>query len=94
MIVGVDADLYLTDPNNSHVYLTSVTKRMDATVTEVIARAMNGTFEGGLMVGTLENGGVDLAPFHDMAERVPAELVTKLEAVRAGIIDGSINVGE
>jgi len=94
MLVGVDADLYLTDPNNSHVYLTSVTKRMDATVSEVIARAMNGSFEGGVLVGTLDNGGVDLAPFHDMAERVPAELSTKLAAVRAGIIDGSINVGE
>lgn len=94
MIIGVDADLYLTDPNNSHVYLTSVMKRMDSTVTEVISRAVNGTFEGGLMVGTLENGGVDLAPFHDMEARVPAELQAELETVRAGIIDGSINVGE
>ncbi len=94
MIVGVDADLYLTDPNNSHVYLTSVTKRMDSTVTEVIARALNGTFEGGLLVGTLANGGVDLAPFHDMADSIPAELQAELAAVRAGIIDGSINVGE
>lgn len=94
MIVGVDADLYLTDPNNAHVYLTSVTKRMDSTVTEVISRVMNGTFEGGLLVGTLENGGVDLAPFHDMADIVPAELQAQLAVVRAGIIDGSISVGE
>jgi len=94
MIIGVDADLYLTDPNNSHVYLTSVMKRMDSTVTEVISRAVNGTFEGGIMVGTLENGGVDLAPFHDMEARVPAELQAELATVRAGIIDGSINVGE
>lgn len=94
MIIGVDADLYLTDPNNSHVYLTSVTKRMDSTVTEVISRAVNGTFEGGLMVGTLENGGVDLAPFHDMEARVSAELQAELATVRAGIIDGSITIGE
>ena len=94
MIIGVDADLVLTDPDHAHVYLTSVTKRMDATVTEVIERAMNGTFEGGVMVGTLENGGVDLAPLHDMADSIPAELLTELDAVRAGIIDGSINVGQ
>lgn len=94
MIIGVDADLYLTDPNNGHVYLTSVTKRMDSTVTEVISRALNGTFEGGIIVGTLENGGVDLAPFHDMADSIPAELQAEIEQVRAGIIDGSISISE
>jgi len=94
MIIGVDADLFLTDPDNGHVYLTSVTKRMDSTVTQVIELAMSDTFEGGLLVGTLENGGVDLAPFHDMDDRIPAELKAELAQVRAAIIDGSINVGE
>ncbi|MCL4674520.1 MAG: BMP family ABC transporter substrate-binding protein [Pararhodobacter sp.] len=94
MIVGVDADLFLTDPNNGHVYLTSVTKRMDSTVEEAIARVLNGTFEGGIIVGTLENGGVDLAPFHAMADSVPADLQAELDQVRAGIIDGSISVSE
>ncbi len=92
-IIGVDADLVLTDPEKSHVYLTSITKRMDATVREVIELTMNGTFEGGVIVGTLENGGVDLAPFHDMEDLVPAELKDQIEAIRAGIIDGSIKVG-
>ncbi|NND91279.1 MAG: BMP family ABC transporter substrate-binding protein [Granulosicoccus sp.] len=93
-IIGVDADLYITDPNNGRVYLTSVTKRMDATVTEVIERAMNGSFEGGVLVGTLENGGVGVAPFHDMQASVPDPLKAELEQVRAGIIDGSIPVDE
>ena len=92
-IIGVDADLYETDSEKGHVYLTSVTKRMDATVADVIERAVNGTFEGGVLVGTLENGGVDLAPFHDMEDLVPAELKAELEEIRAGIIDGSISVG-
>jgi len=92
-IIGVDADLFLTDPEKSHVYLTSITKRMDSTVRDVIEITMNGKFEGGVIVGTLENGGVDLAPFHDMEELVPAELKAQIEAIRAGIIDGSIEVG-
>ena len=54
---------------------------------------MDGTFEGGVIVGTLDNGGVGLAPFHDMDDAVPAELKAELEAIRAGIIDGSITVG-
>ncbi len=35
-IIGVDADLYLTDPEKGHVYLTSIMKNMDATVFQVI----------------------------------------------------------
>jgi len=92
-IIGVDADLYQTDPEKQHVYLTSITKRMDMTVLEVIKQAMDGTFTGGSLVGTLENGGVDLAPFHDMESLVSDSLRAELDAVRRGIIDGSINVG-
>ncbi|MBT8456644.1 MAG: BMP family ABC transporter substrate-binding protein [Rhodobacteraceae bacterium] len=92
-IIGVDADLYLTDPERGHVYLTSIMKRMDSTVYQVIEQTMAGEFEGGLIVGTLENGGVDLAPFHDFEGAIPAELKAELTEVRAGIIDGSIAVG-
>lgn len=92
MIIGVDADLYLTDPEKGHVYLTSVTKRMDATVRQVIEMAMNDQFAGGLIVGSLENGGVDLAPFHDLDSAVPDTLKTELADLRAAIIDGTISV--
>jgi len=92
MVIGVDADLYLTDPEKGHVYLTSVTKRMDATVRQVIEMAMNDQFAGGLIVGSLENGGVDLAPFHDLDSAVPDALKAKLVDIRAGIIDGTISV--
>jgi basic membrane protein A len=93
-IIGVDADLYVTDPERQHVYLTSITKRMDATVRQVIEMAMEGGFEGGTLEGTLENGGVGLAPFHDMEDDVPAELKAELEALRAAIVDGSVRVSE
>lgn len=91
-IIGVDADLYLTDPEKRHVYLTSITKRMDATVKEVIEAAMNDTFEGGVLVGSLANSGVDLAPFHDMESAVPQELQAELAGIHAGIIAGTISV--
>ncbi len=90
MIIGVDADLYLTDPAKKHVYLTSITKRMDKTVYQVIQQAMDGSFAGGVVVGPLASGGVDLAPLHDFEAVVPDELKAELAAVRAGIIDGSI----
>jgi len=92
-IIGVDADQYLTDPEHQSVYLTSVLKQIDATVVEAVKRAIDGTFEGGLIVGTLENGGVGLAPFHEFDAAVPAEMKAELEAIAKGIKDGSIAVG-
>jgi basic membrane protein A and related proteins len=92
-IIGVDADLYLTDPEKGHVYLTSIMKNMDKTVFQVIQQVMDGSFAGGVIVGTLESDGVGLAPLHDFENEVPDELKAELEAIRAGIIDGSIKVG-
>ncbi len=92
-IIGVDADWYLTDPDHKGVYLTSILKKVDATVYESIKQAHDGTFEGGLLIGTLENGGVGLAPFHDFDGEVSAETKSEVEALAAGIIDGSIKVG-
>ena len=93
MIIGVDADQALTDTEKAHVYLTSVLKRMDSTVQAVIKQAMDNTFEGGLVVGTLANDGVSLAPFHAFEDAVPADLKAEIEEIKAGIIDGSIKVG-
>jgi basic membrane protein A len=92
-IIGVDADQYLTDPQKQHVYLTSILKRMDSTVLDVVKLAMGGEFQGGVLVGTLASGGVDIAPFHAFEEAVPAELKAELDALRQGIVDGTIAVG-
>lgn len=91
-IIGVDADLVQTNPNRAHVYLTSIMKRMDQTVLSVVTSVAENTFTGGVMVGTLANGGVDLAPYHEFEDDVPAELAAEIEAVRKGIIDGTIDV--
>jgi basic membrane protein A len=53
---------------------------------------MEGRFEGGVIVGTLKSGGVGLAPFHDLDSAIPADLKAELDAIRQGIIDGSISV--
>jgi basic membrane protein A and related proteins len=92
-IIGVDADQYLTNPEKNKVYLTSILKKMDATVEQVIKEAMDGTFKGGVAVGTLANGGVGLAPFHDMASMVPDDLKSDIEKIKQEIIDGKIKVG-
>jgi basic membrane protein A len=91
-IVGVDADWYLTSPEYGSIILTSVLKNMDVTTMEAIRQVIDGTFAGGTTLGTLVNGGVGIAPFHDLASLVSADLQAELDTVRQGIIDGTIDV--
>ena len=89
-IIGVDSDWTQTSPQFSDITLTSVLKKMDVTTMEAIKMAKDDTFAGGVIVGTLENTGVDLAPFHELDSMVSADLKAELETIRAEIIDGSI----
>lgn len=91
-IIGVDADFYATAPDYADVTLTSVLKQMDASVYDTISDVLDGSFTGGLYVGTLENGGVGIAPFHDLDSLVSDEVKADLEAITAAIIAGEIQV--
>ena len=92
MVVWVDADGVETQPEYSNVILTSVMKEIGAAVYDSIESVVNDTFDSTPYVGTLENGGVGIAPWHDFADRIPADLDSEIEALRQGIIDGSIVV--
>ena len=92
MIIGVDSDQFESDTANAAVYLTSVLKNMDVTTFNAIKSVVDGTFAGGVTTGTLENGGVGLAPYHDFDATVPQALKDQVEALKAGIIDGSVSV--
>jgi basic membrane protein A len=93
-IIGVDADWVLTNPDYAPIILTSVLKKMDVTTFNVIKDAMEGNFTGGITAGTIENGGVDLAPFHELDGMVSDELKAELEDVRAKLIDGTITLSD
>ncbi len=89
-IIGVDADWFLTNPDYADIILTSVLKNMDITTMAAIKSVQDGTFKGGVTVGTLENGGVGLAPFHDLESVVSKDVVAELDAVKADIIAGKL----
>jgi basic membrane protein A and related proteins len=89
-MIGVDVDLYETAPELSDLFLTSVLRQVPAGIEDTVAMEASGTFSPAPYVGTLENDGVDIAPFHDFADKVNPDLTAKLAEVRAGIIDGSI----
>jgi basic membrane protein A and related proteins len=89
-MIWVDTDGYESTTFGS-IILTSVMKRMDNAVYEAIQQTLDGNFTGGTYVGTLENEGVGIAPFHDFDADVPQELKDALDEIRQGIIDGSIS---
>jgi basic membrane protein A and related proteins len=91
-MIGVDADVFNTDPNTQDVILTSVMKGMDVSTYEAIMEAGQGDLDMTPYIGTLENEGVGLAPFHNFESKVSPDLQGELDTVKAGIIDGSIPV--
>lgn len=87
-IIGVDVDWTVSAAEYTDVILTSVLKNVNVAVYDATAAIVDGSFAGGVYVGTLENGGVGLADVAGASDELKAEL----EAVQAGIIDGSISV--
>jgi basic membrane protein A len=91
-MVGVDADLYETADSGTELFLTSILKQMKSGVKDVVIEAGNDEFDATPYVGTLENDGVGIAPFHDFEDKVNDTLQAELDEIKAGIIDGSIEV--
>lgn len=91
-LLGVDADLFETDPSVGDLLLTSIRKLIDVGVEDAVLAAGIGEFDPTPFIGTLENGGVGLAPFHDFESKVSPDLQAELDEIAAGIIDGSIPV--
>ncbi|WP_030143485.1 BMP family lipoprotein [Mycetocola saprophilus] len=91
-MIGVDADLYETAPADKDLYLTSVLKQMKSGTNDIVTQAGKGKFDATAYIGTLENNGVGLAPFHDFESKVDPKLQDELDTIKKGIIDGSIVV--
>jgi basic membrane protein A len=90
--IGVDTDQYLTAAGFESVILTSIQKVIDKAVADAINLAATGEAGGTNYVGTLENEGVTISPFHDLDSLVSQEVKDGIEALRAKIVDGSVTV--
>jgi len=88
----VDTDGYISAPQYRSLFITSVTKGIANSVQAAAKEALDGTFKGGNYVGTLANGGVALAPYHDFENKIPANVKTEIDKLKQGIIDGTISV--
>ena len=92
--IGVDVDQYFTLPNEKDILITSCMKRLDNAVYGVVELLTEGEFPaGGVYVGTLENEGVGLAPYHDYEDQIPDELKQEVNDIVEGVKNGEIDTG-
>lgn len=92
LMIGVDSDWAVTNPDRAKLVLTSVLKHMDATTFDVVKSVIDGTFTGGKFVGKLENKGVGLAPFHEFEDEISEELRAEVADLEAKLIAGEIEL--
>ncbi len=89
-LIGVDTDYTVTFPEYGDIMLTSIEKRVNVSVVAAVKAIVEGTFTGGTHVGTLENGGVGISPFHNLEALVSRKVKADLEQIIADIIAGKI----
>jgi basic membrane protein A len=89
-VIWVDTDGCVSVPDACDLFLTSIQKIIDVAVFDAVSAAVNDEFTGGRYIGTLENEGVAIAPFHEFEDEVPAELASEIEAIREQIIAGEL----
>ena len=91
-LVGVDTDMYLSDPEYDDIWFTSIARDMPKSISEVIQASAAGDFSNEEYVGTLDNAGVLMSPFHDFESKVDPALAGELDTIEAGIIAGDIPI--
>jgi basic membrane protein A len=89
-MLWVDTDGCISVAQYCKYFLSSVTKGIGSAVKTALLAAASGSFKGGNYIGTLANGGLVLAPFHDYASKVPASLQAELKSLQDQIVSGAI----
>jgi basic membrane protein A len=91
-IIWVDSDGYVTTPQYKDVFLTTVAKNVTGAVKETVEAVAKGQFSSTDYLGTLQNDGTQLSPFHDYDSKVSAGLKAELAQVTKDIESGKIKI--
>jgi basic membrane protein A len=89
LVIGVDSNQNWVKPG---FVLTSMVKRVDNAVYQIVKEEVNSRFKGGLHVYGLENDGVAYAMDQYNRDLVPAKVLAKVEEAKQKIIRGEIRV--
>ncbi|MCD5347822.1 BMP family protein [Agromyces sp. S2-1-8] len=92
-VIWVDSDGYETlSAEYRPVILTSVLKNTQDAMVEIVGDVVGDEFTNDPYIGSLANGGVEIAPYHDLAPLVSEELDAEIEGLRQEIISGDLVV--
>ncbi len=89
LAIGVDSDQQQVAPGS---VLTSMLKRVDNAAYDTFMDAMNGEFTPGVQILGLAEEGVDYVADDDNADLLTAEMREKIDAAKAAIVAGEIEV--
>ncbi|WOF24125.1 BMP family ABC transporter substrate-binding protein [Microbacterium betulae] len=92
LLLGVDSDLAVKDPDLAGITYVSVLKAIDQAVYDATTTAAAGDYDVTPYIGTLENDGVGLSSFHDFESQLPEGLVDEIAALQEQIVAGDIVV--
>jgi basic membrane protein A and related proteins len=88
----VDSDGCETNPSACGELLSTVQKNIQPSLYQVIQKTVTGSFPKGDYLGTLTDSGVGLAPYHQLAGKVPAALQKEITALEQSVAAGTIKV--
>ncbi|HEX8116498.1 MAG TPA: BMP family ABC transporter substrate-binding protein [Pyrinomonadaceae bacterium] len=88
-VIGVDSNQNMVKPG---FVLTSMVKRVDNAVYQIVGDVVRGQFKGGVHVYGLEADGVGYSLDEFNKELIPAPVLQEVEEARRKIIDGEIKV--
>jgi basic membrane protein A and related proteins len=92
--IGVDTDQAISLSEYAKAILTSAQKAIDVSVLDTFNKNQAGDLGGENYVGTLENKGVLISPFHDFDSVIPADLKSEIDTLSGKIADGSVKVAD
>lgn len=88
-VIGVDSNQNMVKPG---FVLTSMVKRVDNSVFDVVKEVLDGKFQGGFHVFGLDKDGVTYAMDKNNESLIPSDVIARTEAAKRKIVAGEIEV--
>jgi basic membrane protein A len=88
-VIGVDSNQNMVKPG---YVLTSMVKRVDVAVYDVVKEVLDGKFVGGFHAFGLDKDGVAYAVDDNNRDLIPADVIQKAEEAKGKIVSGEIKV--
>jgi basic membrane protein A len=93
-VIWVDVDGCESAQQYCSTFLTTVVKNIPDAVKDAVLKGAKGeTLSSSTgFLGTLENNGVSIAPYHEFDSKIPADLKAEVDKIKSDIIAGTIKV--